>query len=105
MPVPPPLECRDEGENYQRQSYEGEKNMGSENWKINRRQPAGITGRFFADVDMVDNVTNQETSGADDCRNHARDVSLPNLPANPKPSGCYEDCAQKIERSVNGREV
>ena len=60
MAVPAPSKCRDQREHNQWQGDEGQQDVGGEEWEIKGGDPPMITGGFFADVNMINNITNQE---------------------------------------------
>jgi hypothetical protein len=103
MFVPATLEDRNEGENDERKSDEGEQNVRRQHRKINRCQPPAKAGRFFADVDVISDVADKEKGGGNDRRDHADDVALPKIPPDEIPAGRDENGADKIERGVDCR--
>ena len=103
MFVPAALEHRNEGENDERKSDEGEQNVRRQHWKINRSQPAAKAGRFFADMDVISDVANEKKAGGNDRRDHAGDVALPKISPNEIPAGRDENGADKIERGIDCR--
>src|SRR4029077_13792872 len=98
MSVPPPSKRRDEGENDERQCHKREQNVRSEHGKVNRSQPAMIAGRFFTDMEVIDDVAGEKEGRRNDRGDHARDMSLPNIAANPEPPRRNENRADKIKR-------
>ena len=101
MSIPATLENRDERNDYQRQGNERKQHVRNQNRKIDRRDPAGVTGGFFAHVRVINDVSNEKQGRADDGGDHARDMSLPDIAPDPEPAGGNENCAQGIERSID----
>ena len=62
MAVPAPSKCRDQGKHNQGQGDEREQDMGGEHGKINGSDPPMVTGGFFANMEMISDITNQEKS-------------------------------------------
>jgi len=79
MSIPAALKSRDERRDHQRQGHEREQHVRNEKRKINPRDQAGVAGRFFTDVHVIDNVTDQETARCDQSDDHARHVALPDV--------------------------
>jgi hypothetical protein len=94
-------QCHD----HQRKGDKREQHVRSQEWKINCRQPTGITGRSFANVHVVNDVADEEQCGRNDRRDHARHMSLPDISPDEKPAGGDEDSADEIEGSIQGRKI
>ncbi len=60
MFVPPPLKCRNQGDDHEGQNGKGEQNMRNKQREINPRDQATVAGRLFADVHMINDVTDQK---------------------------------------------
>jgi hypothetical protein len=103
MFVPAALEHRNEGENDKWKRDKGERNVRRQHWKINCGQPPAKAGRFFADVDVISDVANEEKGGGNNRRDHADDVALPKIAPDKIPAGGNENGADKIERGVDCR--
>src|SRR5437667_2811040 len=61
VPVPSATKNRNKRQNDQRQRYKRQQNVRGEHWKVNPRDPAGISGRFLANARMISDVANQKT--------------------------------------------
>jgi hypothetical protein len=103
MSVPAALEDRNESENVERERDKSEQNVARQHWKINCCQPAAKAGRFFADVDVIGDISNEKKGGGNDCRDHANDVALPKIPPDKIPAGRNKNRAHKIERGIDCR--
>ena len=60
MSIPAALKYWDERDNHQRERDKRKENMRSEDWEINRRKPAGVTRRFLAGVNVINNVSDEK---------------------------------------------
>ena len=101
MPVPTALEYRNEGHDHERQSDEGQKNMRRQKWEINGRDQSGVSGRFFTDVRVINNVADQKTGRRNEGRDHAGNMALPDIAPDPEPAHADEDGADQIEQRVD----
>ena len=101
MSIPAALENRNERHDHQRQGDEGEQNVGDENREINPGDQTGVTGRFFAGMQVIDDVTDQKTARCDQSDDHARHVSLPDIAPDPEPPRRNENGAERVERRID----
>ena len=60
MSVPVPLKHRNERHDHERECDESQQNMRSQNRKIDDGHPAGVAGRFFARVNVINNVADKK---------------------------------------------
>ena len=103
--IPSALKHRNKSQNHQWQRDKREQNVRCKNWKIYRGNPAGITRRLFANLRVINHISDQKCGRGDDCRYHARYVSLPDLAPDVEPAGRYEDRAQQVESGINCRKI
>ena len=75
--------------------------MGNQKREINPRDQAGVAGRFFTDVNVIDNVTDKEKARCDQGDDHARDVALPDVAPDPKPARRNENGADRVEGRID----
>ena len=105
MSIPPALENRNERDDDQRQSDEREQNVRDQNRKINPRDQAMIAGGLFAGMRVIDDVTDKKTARRNQRDDHARHVTLPDIAPDPEPSHRNENCADGIQRGVDGGKI
>ena len=86
MSIPAALKNRDKSHEHQRQGDESEQDMCDQNWEIDPRDQTSISGGFLARVQMIDDVADQETGRGKESDNHAGDMPLPDIAADPKPA-------------------
>ncbi len=94
-------QCHD----HQRQCHEGEENVRDQKRKVNPCNQASIAGGFFTDVRVVNDVTDEKRGRRDEGGNHAGDVTLPDIPPDPKPAHRNENGADRVKRSIDRREI
>ena len=101
MSIPPASKNGNEGDDYEWQGHEGQQHVGNKNREINPRDYSGVAGRFLANVRVINYVANEKKCGANDGRDHARHMALPDVAANPKPARRNKNRAQRVERGVD----
>ncbi len=79
--------------------------MRSEHGKVNRSEPAGVSGRFLADAGMISDVANQKAERGDQGRDHAYHVTAPRAAPDEVPAHRNEDGTHQIERGVKSRQI
>lgn len=60
--IPSTTNNLNERDDHERQGYKCQKDVRSEHREVKRGNPAGVSGRFFTDLRVVSDITNQETS-------------------------------------------
>ena len=79
--------------------------MRGQDWKVNRGDPAGVSGRFLADARMISDVTNQKTDRRQEGYDHAHHVTAPRAAPDEEPTGGNKNGAHEIKRGIEGRQV
>ena len=79
--------------------------MRSQERKVNRREPAGVSGRFLANARMISDVANQKKDRRDESYDHAHHVTAPRAAPDEVPTRRNENGAHEIKRGVEGRQV
>ena len=105
VPVPSATKDRNEGQNDQRQSHKGKENVRSEHGKVNRSEPAGVSGRVLADAGVVSDGANQKAERGDQGRDHAHHMAAPRAAPDEVPARRNEDGTHQIERGVKSRQI
>src|SRR5207302_8586196 len=105
MPIPAAPKNGHEGNDNQRQGDKGEQNVRDQDWKIDPCDQPAVSGRFFAGVQVVDDVADQKSAGSDEGDDHAGDMALPDVAPYPKPARGNENGADCIKGCVDGGQV
>ena len=105
MPVPSATKDRNERQNDQRQSRKRKENVRSEHGKVNRGDPAGVSGRFLANARMISDVANQKTDRREEGYNHAHHVTAPGAAPDEVPTRGNKNGAHEIKRGIEGGQV
>ena len=105
MPVPSATKNRNKRQNDQRQRYKRQQNVRGQDWKVNRGDPAGVSGRFLADARMISDVANQEKDGRTEGYDHAHHVTAPCAAPDEVPTRGNKNGAHEIKRGIEGGQV
>ena len=105
MPVPSATKNRNQRQNNQRQRQKGQQNVRGKDRKINRRDPAGVSGRFLANARMIRDVANQKTDRREESCNHAHHVAAPRATPDEVPTRGNKNGAHEIKRGIEGGQV
>ena len=105
MPVPSATENRNQRQNDQRQRHKRQQNVRSQDRKVNRREPAGVSGRFLANARMISDVANQKKDRRDESYDHAHHVTAPHASPDEVPARGNKNGAHEIKRGIDGRQV
>jgi len=97
MAVPAALENRHQSNDHQRQCDQSEKDVGDQKRKVNPCDQAGVARGFFAGLRVINDVADEETGRRHEGCDHARDVTLPDIPPDPKPAHRNENGADRIK--------
>ena len=73
--------------------------------KVDPRDPAGVSGRFLANVRMINDVTNQKTDRRGEGYDHAYHVTAPSAAPDEIPPTGNKNGAHEIKRGIEGRQV
>ena len=79
--------------------------MRGKDGKVNPRDPAGVSRRFFANARMISDVANQKTDRREKGCDHAYHVTAPRAPPDEVPTGGNKNGAHEIKRGVEGGQV
>ena len=96
MSIPAALKNWDEGDDDQRQCDKRKQHVSDQNWKINPGDQAAITRRFFADVQMINDIADEKAGGCNQGDDHARHVALPDVATDPEPTCRNKNSADRI---------
>ena len=105
MPVPSATENRNKRHNDQRQRHKGQQNVGGKDRKVNRRNPPGVSRRFFANPRMISDVANQKTDRREESCDHAHHVTAPGATPDEVPTRGNKNGAHEIKRGIEGGQV
>src|SRR5215211_7621857 len=100
MPVPSPTKNRNKRQNDQRQGHKGQQNVRGEDRKIDRGEPARVSGRFLANARMISDVANQKTDRRGESYDHAQHVTTPGAAPDEIPAGGNKNGAHEIKRGI-----
>ena len=79
--------------------------MRGKDGKVNPRDPAGVSRRFFANARMISDVANQKTDRRKEGYNHAHHVTAPRAATDEVPTRRNKNGAHEIKRGVEGGQV
>ena len=79
--------------------------MRGQDWKVDPRDPASVSGRFLANARMISDVANQETDGGNEGYDHAHHVPAPGAAPDEIPPSGNKNGAHEIKRGIEGRQV
>ncbi len=99
------MKDRNERQNDQRQSRKRKENVRSEHGKVNRGDPAGVSGGFLANASMISDVADQKAERGDQGRDHAYHMTTPRAAPDEVPAHRNKDGTHQIERGVQSRKI
>ena len=105
MPVPAATKDRNKRQNDQRQRDKRQQNVRGEDWKVNPRNPAGVSRRFLANARMISDVPNQKTDRRGEGYDHAHHVTAPRPAPDEVPTRGNKNGAREIKRGIEGGQV
>jgi len=105
VPVPSATKNRNKRQNDQRQRRKRQQNVRGEDRKVNRRDPAGVSGRFLANARMISDVADQKTDRREESYDHARHVTAPRAAPDEVPTCGNKNRAHEIKRGIEGWQV
>ena len=105
MLVPSATKNRNKGQNDQRQRHKRKQNVRGQDRKINRRDPAGVSGRFLANARMISDVANQKTDRRGERYDNAHHVTAPRAAPDEVPTRGNKNGAHEIKRGIEGGQV
>ena len=79
--------------------------MRGQDRKVDARDPAGISGRFLANLRMISDVPNEKTDRRGKSYDHAHHVTAPSAATDEIPTAGYKNRAYEIERGIERRQV
>ena len=79
--------------------------MRGKDGKVNPRDPAGVSRRFFANARMISDVANQKTDRRGEGYDHAQHVTAPGAAPDEVPTRGNKNGAHEIERGIEGGQV
>jgi len=105
VPVPSATENRNKRQNDQRQRHKRQQNVRGQDWKVNPRDPAGVSGRFLAHARVISDVANQKTDRREKGCDHAHHMTAPGVTPDEVPTGRNENGAHEVKRGVERGQV
>ena len=105
MPVPSATKNRNKRQNDQRQRHKRQQNVRSQDRKVNRREPAGVSGRFLANARMISDVANQKKDRREESYDHAHHMTAPRAAPDEVPTRGNKNGAHEIKRGIEGGQV
>ena len=105
VPVPSATKNRNKRQNDQRQRRKRQQNVRGEDRKVNRRDPAGVSGRFLANARMISDVADQKKNRREEGCDHTRHVTAPRAAPDEVPTCGNKNRAHEIKRGIEGWQV
>ena len=105
MPVPSATKNRNKRQNDQGQRHKRQQDVRGQDRKVDRREPAGVSGRFLPNACMISDVANQKKDRRAEGYDHAHHVTAPGAAPDEVPTRGDKNGAHEIKRGIEGGQV